>query len=177
MKFRTTRRSARFRRALFLLSAAMQIGCGAIFLADVIAEWHEMTPHTWLEFCGVLALATGAGISLREYRLLLRRNRRVETALDAASGAFQQAVERHFEIWGLSAAERDVALLTIKGASIPEIAAMRATREGTVRAQNASIYRKVGVSSRSELISAAIEDLIAGFTTDSARTNQPASDR
>lgn len=40
---------------------------------------------------------------------------------------------------------------------------MRHTREGTIRAQSASIYRKSGVSNRAELISVMIEDLIAGL--------------
>jgi len=46
--------------------------------------------------------------------------------------------------------ERDVALLSIKGVSISEIADMRQTRVGTIKAQNAAIYRKSGVSNRAE---------------------------
>jgi DNA-binding NarL/FixJ family response regulator len=63
----------------------------------------------------------------------------------------------------LTAAERDVALLSIKGISNTDIAEMRNTRAGTIQAQHAAIYRKAGVSSRAELISVVFEDLIAGL--------------
>ena len=44
-----------------------------------------------------------------------------------------------------------MALLALKGLTIGEIAALRATREGTVKAQCAAIYRKAGVSGRPQL--------------------------
>ena len=62
--------------------------------------------------------------------------------------------------WGLSPAERDVALFAIKGLSTSEIAALRTTSEGTVKAQTAAIYRKAGVSGRPQLLSLFIEDLL-----------------
>ncbi len=159
---------AKLHRRMFLLAAVLQIGCASLFLADVIHDWYEMprhqiSLHIWLETGGVIALAFAAGLSLHEYLLLLRRNMRMEMALDAASGAFQNTIERHLDAWQLSPAERDVALLSIKGATIPEIARMRGSREGTVKAQNAAIYRKAGVSSRAELISVLIEELIEGM--------------
>jgi DNA-binding NarL/FixJ family response regulator len=46
--------------------------------------------------------------------------------------------------------------------SIAEIAQIRATREGTIKAQCAAIYRKAGVSGRAQLLSLFIEDLMAG---------------
>ena len=153
----------RMRRAMFLLAAALQIVCGLIFFSDVVSEWNLLRPANLAEWAGVVGLAIGAGLSLREYRAVLRRNQRIERALDSASGGFQASIEAHFREWGLTRAERDVALLTVKGLTIPEIARMRDTAEGTVKAQNASIYRKAGVSSRAELISALIEELIEGI--------------
>ena len=48
-------------------------------------------------------------------------------------------VEEKFAQWGLTAAEQDVALFLLKGLSTQEIAALRQTSEGTVKAQtNAS---------------------------------------
>ncbi len=153
----------RLHRRMFLLAAFLQIGCAMIFLMDVIEDWSEMSPQTWLEAGGVVALGFASALSLWEYRRLLRRNARVEMALDSASGAFQRTIERHFDQWGLSPAERDVALLAIKGVTISEIARMRNSREGTVKAQNAAIYRKAGVSGRAELITVLIEELIEGL--------------
>ena len=56
--------------------------------------------------------------------------------------------------------KRDVALFAIKGMSTAEIASLRSTSEGTVKAQTNAIYRKAGVSGRSQLLSLFIEDLM-----------------
>lgn len=61
---------------------------------------------------------------------------------------------------GLTPAERDVALFALKGFSLAEIAAFRATSEGTVKAQTNAIYRKAGVSGRTQLLSLFVDDLI-----------------
>lgn len=159
----TEQKRLALRRGLFLAAAALQIGCGAVFLSDVLLEWDENRLHSVVEALAVLALTIGAAISFREYRLLLRRNTKIERELGAASGAFQEAIEQHFDQWQLTAAERDVALLSIKGVTITDIARMRSTKEGTIKAQSAAIYRKAGVSSRAELISILIEELIAGL--------------
>lgn len=153
-----------WRRYLLLAAAVLQIGCGAVFAYDVFTERAAMTRDAWMEFLAVVALAIGAAITLTQVRHILRRNSKIERELVAASGAFQGVVEQHFREWQLTEAERDVALLSIKGVSTAEIAVMRHTREGTIRAQSASIYRKSGVSNRAELISVMIEELIAGLS-------------
>lgn len=150
-------------RSALGVAAVLQIGCSLVFVSDVIEEWKTMNVHTWVEAVAVVALVVGAVLALREMRKLVQRNARVERELDAACGAFQSVIDAHFEAWGLSKAERDVALLSIKGMSNAEIARMRDTREGTIKAQSAAIYRKAGVNSRADLISALIEDLIGGL--------------
>lgn len=157
-------------RSALGVAASLQIGCSMVFISDVIEEWKTMNIHTWVEAVAVVALVTGAVLALREMRKLVRRNAKVERELDAACGAFQAAIEQHFNAWGLSKAERDVALLSIKGMSNAEIARMRDTREGTIKAQSAAIYRKAGVSSRADLISALIEDLIGGLAISERET-------
>ena len=69
-------------------------------------------------------------------------------------------LEDHFEKWALTPSERDVALLAIKGLSNSEIADMRQTREGTIKAQCNAIYRKAGVSGRAQLLSLFVEELM-----------------
>ena len=85
----------------------------------------------------------------------------MESQLRAASGAFMELLEDRFEEWGLTPAERDVALFAIKGMSTADIAALRETSEGTVKAQTNAIYRKAGVRGRSQLLSLFIDDLMA----------------
>jgi DNA-binding NarL/FixJ family response regulator len=150
------------KRYVFLIAAILQLGCGAVFLNDLISEWRAQRLHAEVELIAVVALAIGATLFLREALHLSRRNARVERELHVASGAFQTVIEQHFDDWGLTPAERDVALLSIKGVSIAEIARMRDTREGTIKAQSTAIYRKVGVSSRAELVSVMVEELISG---------------
>jgi hypothetical protein len=53
-----------------------------------------------------------------------------------------------------------VALFAIKGMSTAEISVLRTTSEGTVKAQTNAIYRKAGVSGRSQLLSLFIDDLM-----------------
>jgi DNA-binding CsgD family transcriptional regulator len=91
----------------------------------------------------------------------LRRTRAAEEALRRASSAFMDVLEERFDDWSLTPAERDVALFAIKGLSTAEIAALRETSEGTVKAQTAAIYRKAGVSGRPQLLSLFIDDLMS----------------
>jgi DNA-binding CsgD family transcriptional regulator len=91
-------------------------------------------------------------------------------AMEAAAGRWREeartaleglgaAIDREFAKWGLTDAERDVALLLLKGLSHKEIASQRHTSEGTVRQQALSIYRKSGLSGRSNLAAFFLEGL------------------
>ena len=91
--------------------------------------------------------------SLQELRVARARLRR-------ASTAFMDIMVEHFDDWGLTPAERDVALFSIKGMSTQDIATLRKTSEGTVKAQTNAIYRKAGVTGRPQLLSLFIEDLM-----------------
>ena len=72
-----------------------------------------------------------------------------------------RAIEAQFDLWGLSAAEADVAGLMLKGASLREIAGLRRTSEATIRQQAQNVYRKSGLNSRAELAAYFLEDLFA----------------
>lgn len=96
-------------------------------------------------------------VLLRQFRV---RATRAEDALRLASGAFMDVLEERFGEWNLTPAERDVALFAIKGMSTQEIADLRETSEGTVKAQTNAIYRKAGVSGRPQLLSLFIDDLL-----------------
>ncbi len=71
-----------------------------------------------------------------------------------------EAIDRQFERWQLTPAERDVALLQLKGLRHKEIADLRKTSERTVRQQALAIYRKSGLSGRSDLAAFFLEDLL-----------------
>ena len=152
----------RLRSALFLGAAIVQGVCLVLFVIDVLAELAAPDRMTAAEAIGVIGLTLSIIFILREYRHMLHRNRRVERKLEAATGAFTGMMEDQFRRWGLTAAEHDVALMSVKGLSVGDIATLRQTAPGTVKAQCAAIYRKAGVSNRAEMISVLIEDLIDG---------------
>jgi len=124
-----------------------------------------------------LALGMGLGL-LRALRardrdvLRLRRDLAAERAeahrwrQEAAEllRGLSEAIDGQFERWALTEAEREVALLLLKGLSTRDIAALRETREATVRQQAQAIYRKAGLEGRAELSAFFLEDLLAPRT-------------
>jgi DNA-binding NarL/FixJ family response regulator len=70
------------------------------------------------------------------------------------------AIDRQFNRWSLTPAEREVALLQLKGLRHKEIAELRSTSERTVRQQALAVYRKSGLSGRSDLAAFFLEDLL-----------------
>jgi DNA-binding CsgD family transcriptional regulator len=70
------------------------------------------------------------------------------------------ALDRQFERWALSPAEKEVALLLLKGLSHKEIAEARSITEATARQQARAVYKKGGLSGRNELAAFFLEDLL-----------------
>ncbi len=145
----------------------LQAGATFFFLSDILVNilGIRTTPIAWqmrelLEIGAGLGLLTGFVLGAFLLRHAVTRSRRAEDALRAASGAFMEVLEERFGEWSLTRAERDVALFSIKGLSLSEIAAMRNTSEGTVKAQTNAIYRKAGVSGRPQLLSLFIDELM-----------------
>jgi len=71
-----------------------------------------------------------------------------------------EAIDLQFERWELTPAEREVGLLLLKGLSLKEVAKVRSTSERTARDQARAVYRKGGLSGRSELSAFFLEDLL-----------------
>ncbi len=144
----------------------LQIFCALLLLIEALVELSgreyllESFGHHYLEFIVVLALVLGIALTAREIRKVLARQKSMEKTLEAASGAFYQLIEDHFDAWSLTPSERDVALLAIKGLSIAEIAEARHTKEGTIKAQCNATYRKAGVTGRTQLLSLFIDELL-----------------
>ena len=80
-------------------------------------------------------------------------------AADLISG-LSAAIDQQLIRWGLSDAEKEVALLLLKGLSHREIADIRRVGEATVRQQAAATYRKAGLSGRRDLAAFFLEDLL-----------------
>ena len=156
-------------RGRFAIAAifAVQAFCAFFFVSDILTSVFGLrsTPIAWelrelMEMGAALGLLLGllfGGLALRRS---FRDRHAAEERLRRASSAFMDVLAEHFDHWALTPAERDVALFAIKGLSTAEIAQLRATSEGTVKAQTNAIYRKAGVTGRPQLLSLFIEDLM-----------------
>jgi DNA-binding CsgD family transcriptional regulator len=151
----------------FLAILIVQALCAFFFVSDILSSFIglQTTPISWemrelLEIFAAFGLILGVVLGALQLRRALRDRNTAEEQLRRASGAFMDLLQERFAEWGLTPSERDVALFAIKGMSTAEIAALRSTSEGTVKAQTNAIYRKAGVSGRSQLLSLFIEDLM-----------------
>lgn len=144
----------------------VQVIAGGFFALDALSDFGvgpaipDGTLQNRLELLAVAALAFSILVTGHELRRILARQRKVETQLRIASGAFADVVREHFERWQLTPSEREVALLALKGFAIGEIAALRETRPGTVKAQLNAVYTKAGVKGRHQLLSLFVEELM-----------------
>lgn len=150
------------RLAIVLSLVALQAVSALFFLGDVTADVLAtgLDPHTRYEAVATLALICGVLFGGLETWRILRRSRATESALKIASGAFSDLVADRFAHWSLTLSEQQVALLTLKGFDTPEIAALRGTARGTVRAQLGHIYAKSGTTGRGQFVSLFIEELL-----------------
>jgi len=155
------------RLGVLLLLGLVQIACALVFLLDILMSIMGFypLPIAWstrelMEMGAglglMLGMVFGAILVWRAFGELKHANARI----DRAAGGFLDVLNARFAEWGLTAAERDVALFAIKGLSMQEIARLRTTSEGTVKAQTAAIYRKAGVTGRPQLLSLFIEDMM-----------------
>lgn len=113
-----------------------------------------------LEVSAIVGLVIGAALGVRAI-LHARRNQQIaEEALRVASGAFARVVNETFSKSQLTPAEHEVAWMIVKGFPIKDVADLRGTSEGTVKSQCNAIYRKLGVSGRSQLLSMFVEDIL-----------------
>ncbi len=149
--------------AIIIALIAVQIVCAGVFLADVLGDASEQAALRWAlvpEALACIALFLGIGFEAVFLSKLLRRKASLERSLKLASSELQSIIERHFDEWKLTASERDVAALMVKGLSIAEIAQVRGSAEGTVKAHLNAIYRKADARNRAEVLSNIMDALI-----------------
>lgn len=165
-------------RTRWLASAAIVAGV-ALYLG---IEWYEEPNATLLELLLELlkitpVVMTSVGVAVL-FRLTQRqREEHLQVIRDLEVARLQgqrwraesrvlleglgQAIDAQFGRWNLTDAEREVALLLLKGLSTKEIAAVRAGSERTVREHARAIYAKAGLTGRAALSAFFLEDLLA----------------
>jgi DNA-binding CsgD family transcriptional regulator len=168
--------------ALLVIVVSIQAVCALFFVFDMAAGMVGLArdPLSWearelLEIGAGVGLLLGVALGAALLARTLRSNRAMESRLRQLSGAFAALLDERFGEWSLTPSERDVAWFTIKGLSIAEIARLRGTSEGTVKAHSAAIYRKAGVSGRTQLLSLFIDELMAEAPAAAEAPPEPAA--
>ena len=142
-------------------------------LTDDIAEgaslWH-MVPEVCIVLITVLTSVLGLLylIKLKErsdiYKKRVGELETINTEWQMRTRAYTEGlaieIDRQMDSWELSKAEKEIALLLLKGLSNKEISEIRDTSEQTIKQQSSAIYRKSKLNSRSELSAFFLEDLL-----------------
>lgn len=164
----------------------------ALGLLDLFGDLAEGAPswHVGVEACASLIGLGGVVLAGRRLHRLRGEARhaaeRADTAEERAEGlaadltrskaeaerwqgearslirGLSAAIDAQLERWGLTPAEKDIALLLLKGLSHKEIAELRATSEATVRQQSRALYKKADLGGRADLSAFFLEDLLSG---------------
>jgi len=161
--------------------AAILLGITALLAWDLATDRavrNVSTAHLVVEglaALGTLSAAAWVLSTLRRHRQEVQRLRG-DLAMSKAEAdrwrgeasellqGLSHAIDHQFDRWDLSPAEREVALLLLKGLSTRDIADLRETREATVRQQAQGVYRKANLEGRAELAAFFLEDLLAPST-------------
>lgn len=161
--------SARWRYGVLIGTFAL---IGVLAAVDLIGDLGEGVS-------GIHALAEGAviviavvamtGLIRSLVRHALDLDRRLVSSNESARAWRAEAqsllqglgasIDRQFSRWRLSVAEKETALLLLKGFSHKEIARVRKVSDATARQQATAVYRKAGVSGRNDLAAFFLEDL------------------
>jgi DNA-binding CsgD family transcriptional regulator len=151
--------------------AAIVVGGIVDLVLDAPERW--MSGHVLYEL-GLILGGSAAAIWLwRNWKRAAESARALERSLgerqaerdawrERAAQSLQglgRAVSDQFRVWGLTPAEREVALQLLKGQSHKEIAAATGRSERTVRQHAVAVYHKAGVGGRAELAAFFLGDL------------------
>mgnify|MGYP002624830503 CR=1 FL=1 len=159
-----------------LIVSAILAGVALITLVDVASDWDSGTSLSHIAIELTLAAFAAAGVAWLWTDVVRQRSRAQETRLSlegarAEAALWRQrhaqalrglsaAIDQQLEAWSLTPAEKEVALLLLKGLSFKEIADVRGASERTVRQQARGIYAKSGLAGRAELAAFFLEDLL-----------------
>jgi DNA-binding CsgD family transcriptional regulator len=174
-------------RQLRWLLAGVGIGCFALLTGlGIVSEGGDFTLLDFIDdtLATLLTIGSAVGVALllqrlqaqHEEQLALLRDLDIARAegegwrskVQSHLSGLKGAMDQQFQAWGMTAAEREVGLLILKGLSHKEIAALRATTDATVRQQAQAIYRKAGLPGKTAFSAYFLEDLFvpAGAAND-----------
>ena len=162
----------RFRLVLALALAAYVVGGMTDLVTDRPTRW--LSVHVVFEVGLILLALWLLAVLWRGWRQAARDAERLRHTLEARREERDRwreraqklleglggAIDAQFREWGLTPAEREVALELLKGHSHKRIAKHTGRSERTVRQHAVAVYRKSGLGGRAELSAFFLEDLM-----------------
>lgn len=159
--------------------AVLIVALGAIIVGGTVDLILDQ-PESWISFhvifetlmiAGALLMTTTLWLGWwRSSRSVSELRRSLETRVEERDAwresaqrsleGLGQAIDGQFDAWGLTPAEREVALLLLKGHSHKAIAKHTDRSAQTVRQHATAVYRKADLSGRAELSAFFLEDLM-----------------
>jgi DNA-binding CsgD family transcriptional regulator len=163
----------KLQRLLVVVLSLVIVGGAADLVLDAPDDW--LSAHVVFEvglIVGALAIIVAlwrgwfqAETSLGAARESLARHEVEREAWRAASQAavdgLRVAMQRQFDAWQLTDAERAVAMHLLQGESHKVIARLTNRSERTVRQHAVAVYNKSGLHGRAELAAFFLDDLLA----------------
>lgn len=162
----------RFRLLLTVALISIIVGGTADLAMDDLESWlsfHAIFEVTML--AGAMLMATtlwlgwwrsahaAAELQVRLAQQGVERDRWRASSQDALEG-LARAIDAQFDEWALTPAEREVALMLLKGFGHKQIAALTGRSERTARQHAGVVYEKAGLGGRAELAAFFLQDLM-----------------
>lgn len=143
------------------ISAAIILVFGTLGAYDVFLETDRASSFHILLEAILVTLAFSWAIYLIKQLFLARDDvNRWRNETRKWTEGLAQTIEQQFDQWKLTPAEKEVALLLMKGLEHKEIAEIRGTTERTARQQSTTLYQKSALGGRAELTAFFLEDLL-----------------
>lgn len=162
------------------LLGSLGVGCFALLLTlEIVTESDELEllDVTVDALALLLTIGSAVGVALLVQRMHRQHEEKIaliqdleiarsdgaewRAKVESSLAGIKAEMEKQFQTWGMTAAERDVGLLILKGLSHKEIATLRGTSEATVRQQAQSIYSKAELPGKTAFSAYFLEDLFA----------------
>lgn len=166
------KQSGRLRTVMVAVLVLMVVAGVGDLIMDAPRNWLSL--HVAFELMMVSAAAVGlvalwlAWWGARQEVMELERSLDEQTAdrdawrlsAETALEGLGRAIDEQFDVWKLTPAEREVALLLLKGRSHKAIGQITGRSERTVRQHAATVYEKAGLAGRAELAAFFLEDVM-----------------
>ncbi len=167
-------------RQIRWILAGVGLGSFALLLTlEIATETDDLSPVDVIVDAVSLLLTIGAtvGVALliqrmhvqHEEKMALIRDLEIahaegngwRTKMQSHLDGIRVEMDKQFLEWGMTAAEREIGMLILKGLSHKEVATLRGTSEATVRQQAQSIYYKAKLPGKAAFSAYFLEDLMA----------------